>query len=146
MKAITIKDSYQLSSMQQGMLFNNLVAQKSGVDIEQVICLVREKIDVFIFQQAWQRVIERHPILRTAFDWETGKEPLQRVYQNVKIPLEQQDWSSLSDREQSTKLQAYLQSDRQLGFELNITPLMRLALFRLQESVYQFIWTFHHAL
>ncbi|HIK04553.1 MAG TPA: amino acid adenylation domain-containing protein [Trichormus sp. M33_DOE_039] len=146
MKVVTVNNSYQLSSIQQGMLFNGLVAQKSGVDIEQVICLLSEKIDILAFQQAWQKVVERHAVLRTSFDWENGQEPLQCVHQEVTIPLEQQDWCGLSDTEQSTKLQAYLQSDRQLGFELNVAPLMRLALFRLKESVYQFVWTFHHAL
>ncbi|MBD2365339.1 amino acid adenylation domain-containing protein [Anabaena minutissima FACHB-250] len=146
MKVVSLKNSYQLSSIQQGMLFNSLVAQNSGVDIEQLICLVHEKIDVVAFQQAWQKVVERHAVLRTSFDWENGREPLQCVHQDVTIPLEQQDWSGLSDTEQSTKLQVYLQSDRRVGFELNVAPLMRLALFRLQESVYQFIWTFHHAL
>ncbi|AFY36084.1 amino acid adenylation domain-containing protein [Calothrix sp. PCC 7507] len=146
MKIVATKDLYQLSSMQQGMLFNNLVAQNSGVDIEQMICLVDEKIDVLAFQQAWQTVVARHAVLRTSFDWESEREPQQRVHRNVIIPLEQQDWCDLSDTEQSTKLQAYLQSDRRRGFQLNDAPLMRLALFRLQESVYQFIWTFHHAL
>ncbi len=146
MTVAIVKDLYQLSSMQQGMLFNSLVTQNSGVDIEQIICLVNEKIDVLVFQQAWQRVVERHAVLRTSFDWESEREPMQCVHQQVTIPLEQQDWCSLSDQEQSTKLQAYLQSDRLCDFDLNVAPLMRLALFQLQESVYQFVWTFHHAL
>ncbi|WZI66480.1 MAG: condensation domain-containing protein [Gloeotrichia echinulata IR180] len=100
------------------MLYNNLVAQNSGVDIEQMICLVHEKIDVLAFQQAWQRVVERHAVLRTSFDWESEREPQQCVHQNVIIPLEEQDWCGLSDTEQSTKLQVYLQSDRQRGLAL----------------------------
>ncbi|MDP5337906.1 MAG: amino acid adenylation domain-containing protein [Nodularia sp. (in: cyanobacteria)] len=146
MKLVTVKNSYQLSSIQQGMLFNSLVAQNSGVDIEQLDCLIHEQIDVLAFQKAWQKVVERHAVLRTSFDWETGQEPLQYVQQQVKISLIQQDWCGLSDTEQSTKLQVYLQSDRTLGFQLNVAPLMRLALFQLRESVYQFVWTFHHAL
>ncbi|QIR38206.1 amino acid adenylation domain-containing protein [Tolypothrix sp. PCC 7910] len=145
MPVVSIKDLYQLSSMQQGMLFNNLVAQKPGVDIEQMICLVDEKINVFAFQQAWQRVVERHAVLRTSFDWDSERDPQQCVHRKVIIPLEQQDWHGLSDIEQATKLQAYLQSDRRRGFQLNVAPLMRVALFRLQASVYQFVWTFHHA-
>lgn len=146
MPVVSLKNLYQLSSVQQGMLFNNLVAQKPGVDIEQMICLVDEEIDVLAFQQAWQKVVERHAVLRTSFDWESEPEPLQCVHQKVIIPLEQQDWRGLSNIEQSTKLQAYLQSDPRRGFQLNVAPLMRLALFRLQTSIYEFVWTFHHAL
>lgn len=146
MKVVTVNNSYRLSSIQQGMLFNSLFAQTSGVDIEQLICLVNEKIDVFAFQQAWDKVVERHAVLRTSFDWESEREPLQCVHQKVTIPVVQQDWRGLSDIEQAAKLQAYLQSDRTLGFQLNVPPLMRVVLFRLRESVYQFVWTFHHAL
>ncbi|MCF4969718.1 amino acid adenylation domain-containing protein [Nostoc sp. CMAA1605] len=146
MNLVNLNNSYQLSSIQQGMLFNSLLAQESGVDIEQVVCFVKEKIDIDAFQKAWQQILARHAVLRSSFDWENGREPLQCVHPAVTIPLKQQDWSSLSETEKSTKLQAYLQSDRLLGFDLNIAPLMRLALFRLGESCYQFVWTFHHAL
>lgn len=141
-----VEDYYQLSSLQQGMLFNTLLLQNLGVGIEQIICLVNEKLDVIRFKQAWETVVERNAVLRTSFDWESEREPLQFVYRQVTIPIEVQDWCSLSKQEQETKLQAYLQSDRQLGFQLNIAPLMRLALFQLRECVYQFVWTFHHAL
>ncbi|MBD2569977.1 amino acid adenylation domain-containing protein [Anabaena lutea] len=146
MKSTNLEDSYQLSPLQEGMLFNSLIAQQSGVDIEQVICLVQEKLDVNIFQQAWLKVVERHAILRSSFDWSNENEPLQLVHKQVILSLEEQDWSSLSDTEQKHKLRTYLQSDRTLGFQLNTAPLMRLALFQLSESVYQFVWTFHHAL
>ncbi len=145
LKTAISEDSYPLSPMQQGMLFHHLVAQ-SGVDIEQMVCLVPEQLEVSAFTQAWQKVVARHPILRTSFDWETQDEPLQCVHQQMTIPLIEQDWRDLSQLEQSTQLQAYLQSDRVVGFQLNIAPLMRLALFRLQESTYQLVWTFHHAI
>ncbi len=130
--------------MQQGMLFNSLYAQQSGVDIEQIVCLV--DIDVLVWKQAWDKIVERHPVLRTSFNWENSCEPLQCVHQQVTIPLEQQDWCGLSEQEQSQKLDLFLERDRTKGFHLNIPPLMRLALFRVSESAYQFIWTFHHAI
>jgi amino acid adenylation domain-containing protein len=146
MKLVNLEDSYQLSSLQEGMLFNSLIAQQSGVDIEQLICIVREKLDIKLFQQAWLKVLERHAVLRSSLDWSSENEPLQLVHKQIIIPLEQQDWSNLSNVEQQQKLRSYLQSDRTIGFQLNIPPLMRLALFQLNESIYQFVWTFHHAL
>ncbi len=140
----TIEDSYQLSPMQQGMLFHSLYTQHSGVDIEQMVCTLHENLNILAFHRAWQRVVDRHPVLRTSFDWE-GEELLQNVYRE-RLPLEQQDWRGLSTKEQSDQLLAYLQVDRWRGFELTQAPLMRLALFRLSESDYQLIWTFLHAL
>ncbi len=146
MKLVNLEDSYQLSPLQEGMLFNSLIAQQSGVDIEQVICLVQEKLDIKLFQQAWLKVLERHAVLRSSLDWSSENDPLQLVHKQIIIPLEQQDWSNLSDTEQQQKLRSYLQGDRTIGFQLNTPPLMRLALFQLNESVYKFVWTFHHAL
>ncbi|AFZ00786.1 amino acid adenylation domain-containing protein [Calothrix sp. PCC 6303] len=139
-----IEDSYQLSPMQQGMLFNSLYAQNSGVDIEQMVCTVSEKLDISAFQAAWNRVVQRHAVLRTSFDWANGSEPLQQVHKQVTIPFQHQDLRDLSAAEQSIQLESYLQRDRINGFELDIAPLMRLALFQISDSVYQFVWTFHH--
>lgn len=144
MKVETIENSYNLSPIQQGMLFHSLYAQESGVDIEQLVCKVHE-LDIPAFKQAWQKVVERHPVLRTSFDWQNDQELRQFVHR-VMIPLEQQDWRAEPAQEQQQRLQVYLQLDRQRGFQLNQVPLMRLALFRLSESDYQFVWTFHHAL
>ncbi len=146
MKVDELKDSYQLSPMQQGMLFHSLYAQQSGVDIEQVICTLHEDLQVSAFKQAWERVLERHPVLRTSFCWEGDNEPRQYVHRQVRPPLEQQDWRGLSVLEQKDRLKTYLQVDRRQGFVLTEAPLMRLALLQMSESDYQLVWTFHHAL
>lgn len=140
------KSSYQLSPMQQGMLFEHLKSEQPGVNIQQIICSLHETLNVLTFTQAWQRVIERHPVLRTSFDWQGLDESLQTVHPEVQLPLEQQDWRHLSASEQEHKLQAYLQADGECGFDLTKAPLMRLALFQLTESDYKLVWTFHHIL
>jgi amino acid adenylation domain-containing protein len=140
------KFSYQLSPMQQGMLFEHLKYEGAGMNIEQMICSLHEALNVLTFTQAWQRVVERHPILRSSFDWQDLDEPLQTVHPQVQLPLEQQDWRYLSASEQEDKLQAYLQADRERGFDLIRAPLIRLALFQLAESDYKLVWTFHHIL
>ena len=141
-----VEDSYQLSPMQQGMLFHSLYAPQSGVDIEQMICDLHENLDVPSFEDAWQQVVERHTILRTSLSWEGLDKPLQKVHRHIKLPVEQQDWRDLSTEQQESRLEKFLQSDRQRGFNLAKAPLMRLSLFRLAEGDYQLIWTFHHSL
>ena len=63
----SVEDSYPLTPMQQGMLFNNQFAPGTGVDIEQIVCSLQEEINVSALKKAWDHVIERHAILRTAF-------------------------------------------------------------------------------
>ena len=141
-----IEDSYPLSPVQQGMLFHSLYAPQSGIFIPQMIWTLHEDLNVSAFKQAWEQVVKRHPILRTSFHWKGLEEPLQKVHQQVYLPLIQEDWRGLSSHEQESRLETYLHDDRRHDFELTKSPLMRLALFHISEIAYQFIWTYHHAL
>jgi amino acid adenylation domain-containing protein/FkbM family methyltransferase len=146
MNTEAIEDSYPLSPMQQGMLFHSLYAPQSGVYLQQLVSALHEDLNVSAFKKAWQRVVERHPILRTSFRWEGLDEPLQEVRRRVSVPWEEQDWRGLNASEQNERLEAYIEADRRDGFALDEAPLMRLALFRVADADYRFIWTFHHAL
>jgi surfactin family lipopeptide synthetase C len=144
-KSKNIEDTYPLSPMQEGMLFHSLYAPESGVYITQVTCTLGN-LNVLALEQAWQEVIDRHPILRTAFVWENLKKPLQVVGRRVGAPWERQDWRGLSETEQEEQFRAYLKADRGRGFKLSSAPLMRLALFQLGKDTYKFVWSHHHIL
>jgi len=140
-----IEDIYPLSPMQQGMLFHSLYAPRSsGMFVEQTICTLRGDLDISAFEQAWQRVVDRHSVLRTVVVGEGLKEPAQVVLREVQLSLERQDWCRLSLAEQETRLEAFLQAERACGFELSKAPLMRLALMRAAKDVYTLVWTYHH--
>jgi condensation domain-containing protein len=144
-KSKNIEDTYPLSPMQEGMLFHSLYAPESGVYITQVACTL-VNLNVLALEQAWQEVIDRHPILRTAFAWENLKKPLQVVGRRVGALWERQDWRGLSETEQEERFRAYLKADRGRGFKLSSAPLMRLALFQLSKDTYKFVWSHHHIL
>ncbi|MCB0155794.1 MAG: amino acid adenylation domain-containing protein [Anaerolineae bacterium] len=141
-----IEAGYPLSSMQQGMLFHSRYHPHSGVDIEQMVITLPEKVEVIALHQAWQTVIDRHAVLRTAFRWEGLDQPLQQVYQQIEVPLAQYDWRHLADSAQEAQFEAHLAADRSRGFTLAHPPLLRLALFWLGEAHYRCLWTFHHIL
>ena len=82
--------------MQKGMLFHTLYAPESGVYFQQTVYTLHGDLDVSAFIRAWQRVVERHPILRTLFLWEQRDKPLQVVRRRVKLPWMQHDWRGLS--------------------------------------------------
>ncbi len=141
----TITETYPLSPMQQGMVFHTVYDQTAGFYIQQMVCTLREDLNVPMFNEAWQRVVERHEVLRTCFRWD-NESPLQEVHERVKIRVVNEDWRHKRQHEQTESLSDYLESDRRRGFSLHEVPLMRLALFRLGEAEYQLVWTFHHAL
>ncbi|HKF97326.1 MAG TPA: amino acid adenylation domain-containing protein, partial [Steroidobacteraceae bacterium] len=144
MTAVT--DTYELSPTQAGMLFHAVSGGDSGVDIEQVVATLHEQLDEEAFLRAWQRVAERHPILRSRFRWEGVAQPFQEVLDRVRIPVERFDWRALAEGKHRRKLRALLDDDRRRGFDVSQTPLMRLALVRAAEGEHRVLWTFHHAL
>ncbi|MBW4454433.1 MAG: amino acid adenylation domain-containing protein [Nostoc indistinguendum CM1-VF10] len=141
-----IEKFYPLSPMQQGILFHTLYAPKSGVYVEQLSCDIQGDLNIVLFQQAWQKLVEKHSILRTSFIWEGIKEPVQVVHKQVELPWQQQDLSKLELIEQQEHIEADLVAEREKGFEISQAPLMRLKLLQLAEKHYKFIWTHHHLL
>ncbi|MCC5667073.1 amino acid adenylation domain-containing protein [Nostoc sp. CHAB 5784] len=142
----TIADIYELSPMQQGMLFHTLYDPNSGIYFEQRSCLIRGHLNLTAFHQAWQRVVERHNVFRTAFHWQELEKPLQVVHNDVKLPWQELDWRNLEVAEQQAKLTTFLLSDRTEGFDLQQPPLMRCTMIQLQTDIYQFVWSHHHLL
>lgn len=139
-----IEDAYPLSPMQEGMLFHSLLAPTSGVYIDQLRFDLHGTLDVSTFAQAWQQVIARHPVLRTAFVWEGLEKSIQVVVREVNIPWEYQDWQQFSAIEQQERLETLLHEQR--SFEPSKAPLMRLTLIQMTEATYHFIWIHHHLL
>lgn len=140
-----IEAIYSLSGAQQGMLFESLYAPDSGIHIEQFVCNI-SNLNVGLFEQSWQKIVQRHATFRTGFVWKQQDEPLQITLRQVEVLLTQQDWRKYPLPEQQQQLQVYLASDRSLGFNLSKPPLIRLALLQTSDDTYQFVWTHHHIL
>src|SRR3569832_2642446 len=80
-----LEDLYQLSPMQLGMLFHTLEAPETGVYLEQSVFTIEGPLDTAVFERAWQAVIDRHSILRTAFLWQNLDSPVQVVHRHLDI-------------------------------------------------------------
>ncbi|MFI7444963.1 amino acid adenylation domain-containing protein [Nonomuraea indica] len=79
------EDAFRLSPLQSGMLFHalNRPGDYSGVDEY----LITGPLDPGLFAAAWQRVIARHPALRSTFVWEGLPHPVQVVLRGVQAPF-----------------------------------------------------------
>jgi amino acid adenylation domain-containing protein len=141
-----IEDIYPLSPVQQGMLFHSLYMPTAGVYFQQVSCILDGDLDVAAFRQAWVHVQARHAMLRSAVVWEDLDEPVQVVLRQAALPLSQHDWRNIPAADQSQHLAAFMVADRARGLDLSAAPLMRLALIRLADARYQFVWSRQHLL
>ncbi|MGG6293704.1 amino acid adenylation domain-containing protein [Leptolyngbya sp. AN02str] len=141
-----IADIYELSPIQQGLLFHALYAPNSEAYFDQNSVTLQGPLDVEAFKQAWQQAIASHPILRTSFHWEKLKKPVQVVHHQVPLPWQEEDWRDRTEAEQQHQLDSLLTCDRQQGFDFTQPPLLRLRLIRLADEKYQFIFSKHHIL
>ncbi|MCP4366968.1 MAG: non-ribosomal peptide synthetase, partial [Deltaproteobacteria bacterium] len=129
----------------QGMLFHSLYAPESGIYFEQIHFCLNGNLNIEAFLKAWQHLIDRHTILRTAFLYETDR-PLQVVYKKAKLSCQTLDWRELSESERQQKLESLLSTERSVGFKLNEAPLMRLQLIRETDTKFRLVWHHHHLL
>src|SRR5881296_3939343 len=146
MNSTLVVDRYPLSPMQQGMLFHHLMEQHSGVDIQQLVVHLPERVDAGRLEAAWQWLVRRHDILRARFVWEGIEQPQQEIAAEVSVPFVVEDARHLSENDQRERLASFLKTDRLRGFELDHAPMLRLTLFQWGEASFTLLWTFHHAL
>src|SRR4051794_2295088 len=95
-----VEDIYPLSPLQESFLYHALGGADSRVGFEQKTATVRCELDLRAFEHTWQKVVARHPVLRTSFLWERLERPLQVVRQSVEIPLQIEDMRGFDAEEQ----------------------------------------------
>ena len=143
-KKAEVVDLYPLTPMQQGMLYHGLSESHDQAYFNQVSCRIRGDLNRVVFQNAWQKVVERHSVLRTSFHWEDLDQPLQWVHPQATLPWTYEDWRHKSQESWEGDLQRLLEADRQQGFDFARPPLMRCFLIQLTDDICQFIWDHHH--
>ncbi|HKN51283.1 MAG TPA: amino acid adenylation domain-containing protein, partial [Amycolatopsis sp.] len=141
-----VEDIYPLTPMQSGMVFHALFQSDERVYFQQVAFVLEGVDDPLSLERAWQRVVDRTPVLRTRIVWEGISEPVQVVQRSVIVPVTHHDWRGLSEVERNRAWQDVLAADRAEGLDLATTPLLRVVLARLSDTEVRVLWTFHHVL
>ncbi|RAL25793.1 amino acid adenylation domain-containing protein [Thermoflavimicrobium daqui] len=143
---IKIEKVYNLSPMQEGMLYHSLLQEKTATYFQQMTFSIEGNLDVPNFKQSIQRLVQRHDLLRTAIFYQKIERPKQVVLTGREVPVYVKDLSHLSAEESQSVIESYQQEDRQKGFHLQKDVLMRFALFKRSEKDVYVIWSFHHIL
>ncbi|MET0396662.1 MAG: amino acid adenylation domain-containing protein, partial [Longimicrobiaceae bacterium] len=140
-----VEDVYPLSPLQEGLLFHVLYSRAEGFYLAQSTFELEGELDGEAMRRAWDATLARHPALRASFLWKDLVRPLQVVHRHVHVPFVQDDWRALPEDGQRAALEDYLREDRERGFDLDIAPLMRVALFRTGGDRYRMVWSFLQA-
>ncbi|MEU4805248.1 non-ribosomal peptide synthase/polyketide synthase [Actinosynnema sp. NPDC023587] len=129
-----VEDVYPLTPLQAGMLFHSLVDDSTAY-FNQLRVRLSNVDSPERLARAWQRVVDRTPILRTAVVWEGVDEPVQVVHRDVVLPVE---YAPVTDE--------LVARDAGTGLDLTRAPLMRLTVGRVSEHEVDLLWTSHHLL
>ncbi|WP_052830181.1 non-ribosomal peptide synthetase [Gynuella sunshinyii] len=143
-----IVDVYPATPMQSGLLFHSLLERSAYVT--QILLTFDGALNLEAFQQAWQQLVERHAIFRTAFMGAESGQLHQVVLNRVSLPWQHDDLTALTPAQQAQRVEQQRAADHALGFELHQAPLMRVQLWsRCDEqgrAQTQMLWSHHHAL
>lgn len=141
----TLESLYLLSGLQEGILFHGLYDQEGAGYLNHFMCdLLYPDLDML--RKSWNYIVQSHTILRTAFDYDSFRKPVQAVYKGVLLPIELIDHRGMDETEQIAALKNLEEADRAKGFNFQSVPLMRIYLIRLHDDRYRMLWSAHHIL
>ncbi|MFE9746688.1 non-ribosomal peptide synthase/polyketide synthase [Saccharothrix saharensis] len=129
-----VEDVYPLTPLQAGMVFHHLMDDGTAY-VNQLRVRLSGVDDPERFARAWQRVVDRTPVLRTEVVWEGLDEPVQVVRRGVTVPV---TFADVTDE--------LVAADAAAGIDLTTAPLMRLAIGRASDTEVDLLWTSHHLL
>lgn len=142
MNAEEIEDIYQLSPMQEGMLFYSLLNKDSNAYINQISLDLTGEFNLENFKNAWKQIIQKHSILRTSFHLEGLNIPVQCVHKNAELPITVLDYTTKDNVEAAVT--AFANEDASTAFEMDKAPLFRITLIKQAEDSIKLIYSTHH--
>ncbi|WP_018682964.1 non-ribosomal peptide synthase/polyketide synthase [Actinokineospora enzanensis] len=141
-----VEDIYPLTPLQSGMVFHSLVDPDSGAYVDQVRLVLDGVRDPAALVTAFQAVLDRTPVLRTAVVWADVPEPVQVVRRSVRLDALVRDWRDLAPADRDRAMRNLLAEDRARPFTLDTAPLLRIAVVRVTDDRVVLVWSSHHVL
>ncbi len=138
-KYVSNSQSYPLSYGQQGLWFLYQLAPESAAYNIAFTARIRSSLNIPALQRACQKLIVRHPTLRTTFE-QKGDRVWQTVHENQQVDIDLIDASSWN----WDKLNEEVVDSYKRPFDLEKGPVVRVSLFTRSEQDYIFLLNLHH--
>lgn len=134
---------YPLRPVQAGMLFHELQAEGRSPYFRQVSFALAGTVDPALCEATWNRLMARHALLRSVFDFEKTTKPVQIVLKRLDVDFGFED---VRGPQAEGRVRAWRDADARRGFRLRHDRLMRVRLFRLAEDRFEMVWSHPHIL
>ncbi|GGN03906.1 hypothetical protein GCM10011609_48810 [Lentzea pudingi] len=139
-----IEDVYPLSPAQAGMLFHSLAGTGRDMYTGHFGLRLAGVSDVDALAAAWQRVVDRTPVLRTSVHWQDVAEPVQLVHASAVLPIGLTDLRALGPADRDEELDRRWNERRAGEVDLGTAPLLQVDIVRLTDDTVQLYWSVHH--
>ncbi|KAF9148909.1 hypothetical protein BGX20_006188, partial [Mortierella sp. AD010] len=137
-----IQDIYALSPLQDGILFHHIMATK-GDPYLLINCMSFDKRDILDrYLDAFQKVVDRHDILRTAIVWENISSPAQVVLRQATLSVTEMVLNP--DDGPVSKQLMKLFDPREHRIELSQAPLTRFVIAQDVDGHWVVVQLLHH--
>ncbi len=133
------KNNSQLSYGQKAMWFMYQIAPKSASNNIFTLAKSDSDLNLTVFTEVWNKIFERHPILRTTYTNYQGK-PIQKTDEQQKLSIElinAKEWSE-------DELKARIIEATNRPFYLEKDSIIRISLFTQSEQNHTLLLTMHH--
>jgi natural product biosynthesis luciferase-like monooxygenase protein/amino acid adenylation domain-containing protein len=132
-----------LSFAQSGIWFLDQLAPHTSSYNEPAAVKLQGKLDRDVLEQSLNTIIQRHEVLRCSFTTFNGQ-PVHTIEAEIKLPLIFNDLSDLSPDIRGDEVLRRATQEIQKPFDLATAPLLRMALFRLDEDEHILLLITHH--
>src|SRR5262245_46265080 len=141
--AANVQDIYPLAPLQEGVLFHHLMETEGDLYLTPVLLSFDNRGRLESFLKALEAVIERHDILRTAVLWEGLSEPVQVVWRQAPLTVEEVSVDpTVSDVAEELRARF---NPRRLRLDVRQAPLMRVYIAHdKREGRWVMLHLFHH--
>ncbi len=127
--------SYPVSSAQRRLyILDQLTKDKLNYHLPEVWS-IKGKLRIDAFVSAFEKIIERHEILRTSFDFELDV-PVQVVHDKVHFPI---PFSHMTESQARDHIRGFVQP-----FDLGLAPLFRIEIIELAPDNHLVLFDSHH--
>ncbi|MGD2087197.1 MAG: amino acid adenylation domain-containing protein [Candidatus Aminicenantes bacterium] len=139
----SVQDIYPSTPMQGGLYFETVYDNSALSVFEQFSYHLRGALNIVFVKKALAELFKRYDILRTVFIQIKNK-VFQVVLNEISMDFYYEDIARKKDKQEY--MTRFKEIDTNNSFDLNKGPLMRLAVFQLDRTEYEFVWSFHHIL
>ncbi|NGT50326.1 hypothetical protein G6Z17_15005, partial [Clostridium perfringens] len=138
-----IKYIYELTSTQNGILFDTLV-NNDDTYLEQILIEVSGNLKIDLLEKSLNIISKRHDILRTIFLTKIVNGPMQVVLKEYEHKIKSCFLKSVYEVDKENEIQEFLKLDRKKVFNLEKEVPIRLTVINGLDDKYRILMSFHH--